>query len=78
MILSALPLTNSGDEALRDSILGGKAPAQQFAEKRAEIRETISSELLQEIFLKQSQIRFEGGRARRSASLFYTSINTFQ
>ncbi|MGA8764135.1 MAG: hypothetical protein WB562_14810 [Candidatus Sulfotelmatobacter sp.] len=39
-------------EMLRDKILGGKAPAQQLNEKRAEIREIISSELLQEIFLK--------------------------
>jgi hypothetical protein len=39
-------------EAVRDKILGGKAPAQQLAEKRAEIRETISSELLEEIYLK--------------------------
>jgi hypothetical protein len=39
-------------EMVRDKILGGKAPAQQMAEKRAEIREIISSDLLQEIFLK--------------------------
>src|SRR6202040_2886651 len=39
-------------EALRDKVLGGKAPAQELTEKRAEIREIISSELLQEIFLK--------------------------
>jgi hypothetical protein len=39
-------------EMLRDKILGGKQPAQQLAEKRAEIREVISSELLQEIMLK--------------------------
>jgi hypothetical protein len=39
-------------EMVRDKILGGKQPAQQLAEKRAEIREIISSELLQEIFLK--------------------------
>ena len=39
-------------EAARDKMLGGKAPAQQLADKRAEIREIISSELLQEIFLK--------------------------
>ena len=39
-------------EAVRDKILGGKAPAQQLNEKRAEIREIVSSELLQEIFLK--------------------------
>jgi hypothetical protein len=39
-------------EAVRDKILGGKAPAQQLNEKRAEIREIVSSELMQEIFLK--------------------------
>ena len=39
-------------EVLRDKILGGKQPAQQLADKRAEIREVISSELLQEIMLK--------------------------
>jgi hypothetical protein len=39
-------------EMARDKILGGKQPAQQLSEKRAEIREIISSELLEEIFLK--------------------------
>ena len=39
-------------EATRDKILGGKAQGQQLGEKRAEIREIVSSELLQEIFLK--------------------------
>ena len=39
-------------EATRDKILGGKQAAQTLGEKRAEIREIISSELLQEIFLK--------------------------
>jgi hypothetical protein len=39
-------------EAVRDKVLGGKAPAQQLTEKRAEVREIISSQLLQEIFLK--------------------------
>jgi hypothetical protein len=39
-------------ELARDKILGGKQPAQQLSEKRAEIREVISSELLQEIMLK--------------------------
>jgi len=39
-------------ELLRDKIIGGKQPAQQLSEKRAEIREVISSELLQEIILK--------------------------
>jgi len=44
-------LTAKG-EAARDKVLGGKAPAQELTEKRAEIREIISSELLQEIILK--------------------------
>jgi hypothetical protein len=39
-------------EALRDKILGGKQQAQQLGEKRAEIRELISSEVLEEILLK--------------------------
>jgi len=39
-------------EAVRDKVLGGKQPAQQLAEKRGEIREIISSELLREIMLK--------------------------
>jgi hypothetical protein len=39
-------------EATRDKIMGGKQAAQQLGEKRAEIREIISSELLQEIVLK--------------------------
>jgi hypothetical protein len=44
-------LTAKG-EMVRDKILGGKDPAQQLSEKRQEIREIVSSELLQEIFLK--------------------------
>jgi len=39
-------------EALRDKVMGGKQQAQQLAEKRQEIRETVSSELLDEIMLK--------------------------
>ncbi len=39
-------------EAIRDQVLGGKQQAQQLAEKRQDIREVISSELLEEIFLK--------------------------
>jgi len=35
-----------------DKIMGGKQQAQQVAEKRTEIREVVSSELLQEIMLK--------------------------
>jgi hypothetical protein len=44
-------LTAKG-EMVRDKILGGKAQGQQLGEKRAEIREIISSELMQEILLK--------------------------
>jgi hypothetical protein len=39
-------------ESARDKILGGKAQGQQLNDKRAEIREIIASDLLQEIFLK--------------------------
>ncbi len=39
-------------EAVRDKILGGKSQAQQINEKRSEYRETISSDLMQEIYLK--------------------------
>src|SRR5215467_2155353 len=39
-------------EAARDKILGGKQAAQQLGEKRSEIREILSSDLMQEIFLK--------------------------
>jgi len=39
-------------EMVRDKILGGKQQAHQLGEKREEIRETISSDLLQEIMLK--------------------------
>ena len=44
-------LTAKG-EAVRDKILGGKTQGQELTDKRAEIREIISSELLQEIVLK--------------------------
>jgi hypothetical protein len=44
-------LTQKG-EMVRDKILGGKQPAQEISEKRAEIRELVSSDLLQEIVLK--------------------------
>lgn len=49
---AALDGLGAKGEALRDKILGGKQPAQQLAEKRTEMREIISSELLQEIILK--------------------------
>jgi hypothetical protein len=49
---AALDGLGAKGEALRDKILGGKQPAQQLAEKRSEIREILSSELLQEVTLK--------------------------
>lgn len=49
---AALDGLTAKNEELRDKIFGGKQPAQQAAEKRQEIREVITSELLQEIFLK--------------------------
>jgi hypothetical protein len=49
---AALDGATAKGEAARDKILGGKQPAQELGEKRAEIREIISSELLQEILLK--------------------------
>jgi hypothetical protein len=39
-------------EAVRDKILGGKQQAIQLGQKREEIREIISSQLMQEIMLK--------------------------
>ena len=39
-------------EMVRDKVLGGKQQAHELGEKREEIRETISSDLLQEIMLK--------------------------
>jgi hypothetical protein len=49
---AALDGLTAKNETLRDKILGGKQQAQELGEKRAEVREIISSELLQEIFLK--------------------------
>jgi hypothetical protein len=39
-------------EMVRDKILGGKQQAQDLGDKRQQIRELVSSELLQEIMLK--------------------------
>jgi hypothetical protein len=49
---AALDGQTAKGEAIRDKILGGKAQAIDLGEKRSEIREIISSELLQEIVLK--------------------------
>ena len=40
------------EEAIRDKILGGKEEAQKGAEKRQEIRDILSDETWDEIFLK--------------------------
>jgi hypothetical protein len=39
-------------EAARDKILGGKQQGQQLGEKRLDMREIVTSDLMQEIFLK--------------------------
>jgi hypothetical protein len=39
-------------EAVRDKVMGGKQQAHQIGEKREEIREVISNDLMQEIYLK--------------------------
>lgn len=39
-------------EAIRDKVFGGKQQAHELGEKREEIRELVSSDLLQEVFLK--------------------------
>jgi hypothetical protein len=39
-------------EAARDKILGGKQQSQQLGEKRGDMREIITSDLMQEIYLK--------------------------
>jgi hypothetical protein len=49
---AALDGATAKDEAVRDKILGGKSQALDLNDKRAEIREIVSSELLQEVVLK--------------------------
>jgi hypothetical protein len=49
---AALDGATAKGESVRDKILGGKTQALELNEKRGEIREIISSELLQEIVLK--------------------------
>jgi hypothetical protein len=44
-------LTAKG-EAIRDKVMGGKQQAQQVGEKRVEMREIVSSTLMQEVTLK--------------------------
>jgi hypothetical protein len=49
---AALDGATANGEAVRDKILGGKSQALDLNDKRAEIREIVSSELLQEVVLK--------------------------
>jgi hypothetical protein len=49
---AALDGLSAKGEAARDKVLGGKQQSQQLGEKRVEMREIISSELLEEIYLK--------------------------
>ncbi len=49
---AALDGAAAKNESVRDKVLGGKAQALDLNDKRAEIREIVSSELLQEITLK--------------------------
>lgn len=49
---AALDGLGAKGEAVRDKILGGKPQAQQLGEKRTEMREIISNELMQEVTLK--------------------------
>jgi hypothetical protein len=49
---AALDGATAKGEAVRDKIMGGKQPMLDLNDKRAEIREIISSELLQEVILK--------------------------
>ncbi len=39
-------------EELRDKIMGGKQVMQEVTDKRSEIREILSSDLMQEVVLK--------------------------
>lgn len=49
---AALDALGGKTEAIRDKVFGGKQQAHELGEKREEIRELVSSELLQEIVLK--------------------------
>jgi len=49
---AALDALGSKTEAVRDKVFGGKQQAHELGEKREEIRELVSSELLEEILLK--------------------------
>jgi hypothetical protein len=49
---AALDGLSAKGELMRDKILGGKQQGQQLGEKRGEMREVITSDLLQEIMLK--------------------------
>jgi len=49
---AALDGLSARGEAVRDKVLGGKSQLESVMQKRAEIREIISSELMEEVTLK--------------------------
>lgn len=49
---AALDGLSARGEAVRDKVLGGKSQLESVMQKRAEIREIVSSELMEEITLK--------------------------
>ena len=61
-------------EAARDQILGGKQAAQQRGEKRAEIREAVTSQLLGEIFLQQAIVLRRGRGDPRLTEIQYSHV----
>ena len=49
---AAIDAETAKAESVRDKVLGGKQQAQSVADKRLDIREIVSTDLMQEIFLK--------------------------
>jgi hypothetical protein len=49
---AALDGLTAKEEAIRDKVFGNKQAAQQSEDKRDQIREIVSQELMQEVFLK--------------------------
>ena len=49
---AAMDGATAKNEAIRDKVMGGKSQAQSVTDKRLDMREVISSDLMQEILLK--------------------------